>query len=94
MQKRSLQCAQHQVGAENELWFSKSPGHEQFHASLNAVRLAFSLTKQERRWDLEDMRSLTTTAVNHQIIKHQCSGEKFSRDPVFDEAIEQLEGTP
>lgn len=92
VQNRSLQCAHHRGGDTNALLFSKPPGHEQFYASLNAIRHTFSLPKQECRRDVPDMHNLTTTAVNHSI-KHQCSGQKFLHDPVYDEAVEPLEGT-
>lgn len=83
VQNRTLQCAQHQVGDANELWFTKPLGHEQFYTSLNAVRQAFSLPIQECRRHLLDMHN-HTTSVNH---------SKFLHDPVYEEAVEPLEGT-
>ncbi|KAL2898723.1 Inositol 3-kinase [Bienertia sinuspersici] len=89
VQNRSLQCAQHQFGDVKELLFSKPPGHEQFHESLNAVRQAYSSPVQECRRELPDMQDHITTDINHSI-KHQCSAHKSLQDHLYDEQIESL----
>ena len=90
VQKRPLQSIEHHIGGKYEFLFAKTPGHEQFHASLNAVRLASASLFQECQ---QDLHSHVAKAITH-AITHQCNGQKLLHNPVSDEPIESLKGTP
>lgn len=90
VQRRPLQSIEHHIGDKYEFLFAKTPGHEQFHASLNAVRLASASLFQECQ---QDLHSHVAKAINH-TINHQCNGQKLLHNPVSDERTESLKGTP
>ena len=90
VQRRRLQSNEHRIGEEYVFLFTKTHGHEQFHASLNDAGLASASFIQECQ---QDLHRHTANAVNH-TINHQCNGQKFVHNPVSDEPIESLKGTP
>ncbi|KAL9228668.1 hypothetical protein vseg_004221 [Gypsophila vaccaria] len=92
VQKRSVQCAKHRVGVEDELWFSKPPGHEEFHAALESIRQAYDVSPQQVERGLSDLHDQVTRPINA-CINHLYNG-KVVRDHLYDEPIQSVEGTP
>lgn len=92
VQKRPLQSVGYQVGDKYEFSFTKTSGHDEFHASLNAARLASIPPVKELQ---QDPNNHTGRTLNH-TINHQRNGQKkFLHNTISDEQpIESLKGTP
>ncbi|CAK9157137.1 unnamed protein product [Ilex paraguariensis] len=90
VQRRKMQCISCHGRRDDELTFMKPLGHEQFLASLGAVKSISTLSVQDCPWNLPR----SPVAVKQEGIHPQYSGPQKFNTTLYEEPINTVESKP